>query len=110
MNTRVNWIGVGAIALGLYGFVATLHPEAHLGRIVAAYGAVFVADSLTWGMLVDAFRPDRRDTAGALVCLAGVGNIMCDTRPSVTPALVRTIAVSPGRARLRRLTVASTIR
>jgi small multidrug resistance family-3 protein len=70
------WIGAGVIALGLYGFVATLQPEANFGRILAAYGGVFVAGSLAWGMVVDGFRPDRWDVAGALVCLLGVALIM----------------------------------
>ncbi|MBE3015092.1 YnfA family protein [Microbispora sp. NEAU-D428] len=70
------WIGGGVIALGLYGLVATLQPDANFGRILAAYGGVFVAGSLAWGMLVDGFRPDRWDVIGALVCLAGVLIIM----------------------------------
>ncbi|WP_436701785.1 YnfA family protein [Nocardioides sp. BYT-33-1] len=70
------WIGAGVIALGLYGFVATLQPDAHFGRILAAYGGVFVAGSLLWGMALDGFRPDRYDVAGALVCLVGVAVIM----------------------------------
>ena len=70
------WIGAGVMALGVYGFVATLQPDAHFGRILAAYGGVFVAGSLVWGMLVDGFRPDRYDVVGALVCLLGVAIIM----------------------------------
>ncbi len=70
------WIGGGVILLGLYGFVATLQPDAHFGRILAAYGGVFVAGSLAWGMVVDGFRPDRWDVAGAGVCLVGVALIM----------------------------------
>ncbi|GAA0713652.1 YnfA family protein [Dactylosporangium roseum] len=70
------WIGAGVAALGAYGFVATLQPEAHFGRILAAYGGVFVAGSLGWAMLVDRFRPDRYDLIGAAVCLAGVAVIM----------------------------------
>jgi small multidrug resistance family-3 protein len=70
------WIGAGVIALGLYGFVATLQPDAHFGRILAAYGGVFVAGSLAWGMAFDGFKPDRWDIAGALVCLLGVSLIM----------------------------------
>ena len=70
------WIGAGVIALGLYGFVAILQPDAHFGRILAAYGGVFVAGSLAWGMLVDGFRPDRYDVIGALTCLVGVAVIM----------------------------------
>jgi small multidrug resistance family-3 protein len=70
------WVGAGVIALGLYGFVATLQVDANFGRILAAYGGVFVAGSLTWGMVVDGFRPDRYDVIGAVVCLVGVAVIM----------------------------------
>ncbi|WP_153531646.1 YnfA family protein [Actinomadura macrotermitis] len=70
------WIGAGIVALGLYGFVATLQPDAHFGRILAAYGGVFVAGSLAWGMVFDGYRPDRFDMIGALICLAGVAVIM----------------------------------
>ncbi len=70
------WIGAGVIALGVYGFVATLQTDANFGRILAAYGGVFVAGSLVWGTLVDGFRPDRYDVGGALVCLVGVAVIM----------------------------------
>ncbi|QXJ25053.1 YnfA family protein [Actinomadura graeca] len=75
-NKGAWWIGAGVIALGMYGFVATLQPDAHFGRILAAYGGVFVAGSLAWGMVIDGFRPDRWDVIGALVCLAGVVVIM----------------------------------
>lgn len=70
------WMGVGVAALGAYGFVATLQPEANFGRILAAYGGVFVAGSLLWGMAADGFRPDRWDVIGSAVCLLGVGLIM----------------------------------
>ena len=76
------WIGAGVIALGLYGFVAILQPDAHFGRILAAYGGVFVAGSLAWGMIFDGFRPDRYDIAGALICLIGVAVIMYSPRTS----------------------------
>lgn len=71
-----GWIVAGLVALAAYGFVATLQPDAHFGRILAAYGGVFVAGSLAWGMAFDGFRPDRWDVTGALVCLAGVAVIM----------------------------------
>lgn len=70
------WMGAGIVALGAYGFVATLQPDAHFGRILAAYGGVFVAGSLLWGMALDGFRPDRWDVVGALICLIGVAVIM----------------------------------
>ncbi|WP_199421643.1 YnfA family protein [Actinotalea solisilvae] len=72
----VLWIGGGVIALGLYGFVATLQPDANFGRILAAYGGIFVAGSLAWGVVVDKFRPDRWDITGAIICLFGVAVIM----------------------------------
>ncbi len=76
------WIGAGVILLGIYGFVATLQPDANFGRILAAYGGVFVAGSLAWGMALDGFKPDRYDVAGALICLVGVAVIMYSPRAS----------------------------
>jgi small multidrug resistance family-3 protein len=70
------WAGAGVLALGAYGFVATFQTDPHFGRILAAYGGVFVAGSLAWGVVMDGFRPDRWDVIGALVCLAGVAVIM----------------------------------
>jgi small multidrug resistance family-3 protein len=75
------WMGAGVVALGIYGFVATLQPDANFGRILAAYGGVFVAGSLLWGVLLDGFRPDRWDVIGALICLIGVAVIMYAPRP-----------------------------
>ncbi|MFN8017618.1 MAG: YnfA family protein [Acidimicrobiales bacterium] len=72
----VAFIGAGIAALALYGFVATLQEDANFGRILAAYGGIFVAGSLAWGVVVDGFRPDRFDLVGAAVCLAGVAVIM----------------------------------
>jgi small multidrug resistance family-3 protein len=76
------WAGFGLIALGLYGFAATLQPDPNFGRILAAYGGVFVAGSLLWGIVVDGFRPDRWDLIGASLCLAGVAVIMFIPRSS----------------------------
>ncbi|MET1005463.1 MAG: YnfA family protein, partial [Propionibacteriaceae bacterium] len=62
--------------------VATLQPEANFGRILAAYGGVFVVGSLGWGMVADGFRPDRWDVTGAFICLVGVALIMYAPRAS----------------------------
>lgn len=70
------WAGLGVVALGAYGFVATVQPDAHFGRILAAYGGVFVAGSLLWGMAFDGFHPDRWDIVGAVICVLGVTVIM----------------------------------
>ncbi|TCC25472.1 YnfA family protein [Kribbella speibonae] len=70
------WIAGGIVALGAYGFVATFQPDPNFGRILAAYGGIFVAGSLAWAMLVDRFKPDRYDLIGATICLLGVLVIM----------------------------------
>ena len=71
-----GWVLAGVLALGAYGFVATLQPDASFGRILAAYGGVFVAGSLAWGVVVDGFRPDRYDLLGTVICLVGVAVLM----------------------------------
>ena len=70
------WIGAGIAALAAYGFVATFQDDPNFGRILAAYGGIFVAGSLAWGVVFDRFRPDRYDITGAVICLAGVAVIM----------------------------------
>ena len=70
------FVGLGVLALGLYGVVATLQPDNEFGRILAAYGGVFIVGSLAWGVAFDGFRPDRYDLIGAGVCLVGVAVIM----------------------------------
>ena len=68
----LSWALAGAGILALYGLVAALQPIAEFGRVYAAYGGIFIALALTWGILVDGFRPDRYDLLGALICVAGV--------------------------------------
>jgi len=78
----VPWVGAGITALAAYGFVATFQDDPNFGRVLAAYGGVFVAGSLTWGIVLDGYRPDRYDIAGALICLLGVAVIMYAPRPT----------------------------
>ena len=72
----IAWVGAGIVALAAYGLVATLQDDADFGRILAAYGGIFVVGSLLWGVVADGFRPDRFDVVGAAVCLIGVAVIM----------------------------------
>ncbi len=70
-------VGVlGVLALGVYGVVAALQPDDEFGRVLAAYGGVFIVGSMAWGMAFDGFRPDRFDVIGAAICLLGVAVIM----------------------------------
>ena len=45
----------GAVALVGYGAVAALQPDANFGRVLAAYGGVFIVGSLLWAMVFDGF-------------------------------------------------------
>lgn len=74
------WVTGGVLALGAYGFVATLQPDAQFGRILAAYGGIFVGGSILWGVVADGYRPDRWDISGALICLVGMAVIMWTPR------------------------------
>ena len=67
---------VGGISLVAYGVIAALQPSGEFGRVLAAYGGVFIVGSLVWGVALDGFKPDRFDLIGAAVCLVGVGVIM----------------------------------
>lgn len=62
---------LGVLALAAYGFVATLQPDADFGRVLAAYGGIFVIGSLAWGVFVDGFRPTLWDYVGSVMCLLG---------------------------------------
>ena len=72
----VGWVGAGILALAAYGFVATFQEDPNFGRVLAAYGGIFVAGSLAWGVVLDGFRPDRFDVIGTAICLVGVAVIM----------------------------------
>ena len=74
------WALLGAAILALYGVVAALQPITEFGRVYAAYGGIFIALSLAWGMAVDGFRPDRYDLAGALICVVGVAVMVVPSR------------------------------
>lgn len=72
----IAFVALGAMALAAYGMLAALQPSQEFGRVLAAYGGVFIVGSLLWGVAFDGFQPDRADILGALVCLTGVGIIM----------------------------------
>jgi small multidrug resistance family-3 protein len=53
-----------------------MQPSSDFGRVLAAYGGVFVAGSLLWAWVADGYRPDRFDVIGAVICLLGMAVIM----------------------------------
>lgn len=70
----------GALMLALYGMVAAQQPSSQFGRVLAAYGGVFVVGSLLWGIAFDGFRPDRYDLIGSIICLVGASVIAYSPR------------------------------
>jgi small multidrug resistance family-3 protein len=70
------FVALGFGALATYGALATLQSSHEFGRVLAAYGGVFIVGSLLWGVAFDKFHPDRYDLMGAVICLLGVGVIM----------------------------------
>jgi small multidrug resistance family-3 protein len=66
------WALLGALIRTTYGVVAALQPISEFGRVYTAYGGLFIALALAWGVLVDGFRPDRWDLLGAAICVAGL--------------------------------------
>lgn len=68
---------LGALVLVLYGIIPTFQPpDAHFGRVYAAYGGIFIAMSILWGWLIEHNVPDRFDLIGTAISLIGVLVIM----------------------------------
>src|SRR5262249_60520409 len=42
------WLGPGAVSLGLFAWLLTLHPSGSAGRTYAAYGGVYIAMAVLW--------------------------------------------------------------
>ena len=58
---------LGVMALGAYGFIAALQPDANFGRVLAAYGGIFIVDGL---------RPTSWDVLASVAALAGAAIII----------------------------------
>jgi small multidrug resistance family-3 protein len=52
--------------------VAALQLISEFGRVYAAYGGMFIALALLWGITVDGFEPDRWDLLGVTISVLGV--------------------------------------
>lgn len=66
---------VGGLVLFAYGIIPTFQP-ASFGRVYAAYGGIFIAMSIVWGMIVDKKKPDRYEVIGGLIAIVGAAVIM----------------------------------
>jgi len=65
----------GALSLGLFSWLLTLHPAA-AGRVYAAYGGVYITVAMVWLWQVEDIPPTRWDLTGVAFALIGVAVIM----------------------------------
>lgn len=71
------WLLVpGALSLGLFAWLLSLHPITSAGRVYAAYGGVYVCVALLWLWAVESVRPTAWDMVGVSFCLLGMTIIM----------------------------------
>ena len=73
LREDMSWVlgAIGGFVLFLYGIVPTLQPS-YFHRIYAAYGGVFIAMALVWGLLFERIIPDFFDILGAVIAIIGV--------------------------------------
>ena len=71
LDKSALWVVPGMLALAGFAWVLTLVEASFAGRAYAAYGGVYIAASLLWGMLVEKQLPTPFDLAGAGLCLLG---------------------------------------
>ena len=73
LREDMSWIlgAVGGFILFLYGIVPTIQ-HSYFHRIYAAYGGVFIAMALLWGLLFDRVIPDFYDVLGATIAIIGI--------------------------------------
>ena len=70
------WLLVpAALALALFAWLLTLHPNA-AGRVYAAYGGLYIGVAILWLWLVDGIRPTMWDLVGSTVALIGMAIII----------------------------------
>ena len=66
---------LGTAALFIYAIILGLQ-SADFGRVYAAYGGIFIASSIIWGLIIEKKKPDRYDIIGAAIALFGAAVIM----------------------------------
>lgn len=76
------WLAPGVASLVLFGWLLTKVDVAFAGRAYAAYGGIYIAASLAWLWAIEGRVPDRWDTLGAAICVAGALVILYAPHPS----------------------------
>lgn len=82
MGKSALWTIPGVVSLTLFALALTRIDAEYAGRAYAAYGGIYILSSLLWLWAVEDARPDRWDTLGAAICLAGAALILFGPRKS----------------------------
>jgi small multidrug resistance family-3 protein len=77
------WLVPGLASLALFAYLLTLVDVEHAGRSYAAYGGVYIAAAVLWLWLAEGVRPDRWDSIGAAICMAGAAVILFGPRQPI---------------------------
>jgi small multidrug resistance family-3 protein len=65
------WLAPGLVSLALFAFLLTQVEVGFAGRAYAAYGGIYILASLGWLWAVERVVPDRWDTLGVTLAVAG---------------------------------------
>ena len=82
MGKSALWTIPGVVSLTLFALALTRIDAEYAGRAYAAYGGIYILSSLLWMWAVEGARPDRWDTFGGTICLAGAALILFGSRNS----------------------------
>ena len=78
---RQAWLILpGVLSLVAFAYLLTLVPISAAGRAYAAYGGIYIVESIFWLRIIEGVNPDRWDVTGAFVCLIGAGIILFGPR------------------------------
>ncbi|WP_105426740.1 YnfA family protein [Neorhizobium tomejilense] len=80
LGKPVWWLVPGMVSLVVFAWLLALVPSEAAGRTYAAYGAIYILASILWLWAIEARVPDRWDTLGVMVCLAGGAIILFGPR------------------------------
>ncbi len=76
------WLIPGTAGLIAFAWLLTKIDTDGAGRAYAAYGGIYIAASLAWLWAVEGKMPDRWDSIGASICIAGALVILYGPRPA----------------------------
>ena len=80
LGRAVWWTLAGICNLVLFALCLARIDTSHGGRAFAAYGGIYIVASLAGLWMAEGIRPDRWDTAGAVICLTGASVILWGPR------------------------------